>query len=150
MDTTGPTGDARREALQRQLVDLETALRLLKGKKNADARARAEYHRLQGEWARTKALLDPSFPRTTRRPATPVPELAGFSQAEAQLRETIEEYARLTLRADRISLQGRDLEQLLFTEERMKQQARALRLKNLQLELMLDRAIRRAKKTDKA
>ncbi len=68
------------------------------------------------------------------------PELAGYSQREARLWDTIDRYLRLSLEFDRGTLQGHELDELLFTEMRMRQQTRELGLSKRQLELMLAKA----------
>lgn len=72
-----------------------------------------------------------------------VPELKGFSEREAALQLAVEQCARLMLKADNGELQIDELDKLLHTETKIRKQARALGLTSRQLELMLERNIRR-------
>jgi len=62
-----------------------------------------------------------------------------FTRSEAQLRSAVDRYARLMRKADNGRLQGNELDQLLLTALRMRNEARELGLTNRQLELMLER-----------
>jgi len=71
------------------------------------------------------------------------PELKGFSEREAELQRSVDECARLMLKADSGELQITELDRLLFAENSIRKQARELGLSSRQLELMLERKIRR-------
>ncbi len=72
-----------------------------------------------------------------------VPELKGFSEREADLQLAVEQCARLMIKADNGELQIEELDELLHSETNIRKKARALGLSSRQLELMLERKIRR-------
>lgn len=69
------------------------------------------------------------------------PELNGYSEREAQLRRTIDRYAHLMFKEDKGMLRGNELDVLLLTGVRMREQARELGLAKRQLELMLEKTV---------
>lgn len=68
------------------------------------------------------------------------PELTGYSEREARLKQTIDQYVRLSIKSDGDALEHHELDELLVAEMSMKRQARALGLSHRQLELMVARA----------
>lgn len=71
------------------------------------------------------------------------PELKGYSKREAQLQIAIDRCARLMIKADRGELQLQELDELLLTEISMRNKSRELGLSARQLQLMLEKTIRR-------
>ena len=71
------------------------------------------------------------------------PELKGYSRHEMQLQIAIDRCARLMLKADREQLHLGELDELLLAEISMRNKSRELGLSKRQLELMLDKSMRR-------
>jgi hypothetical protein len=72
-----------------------------------------------------------------------VPELQGYSKRDAQLQIAIDRCARLMIKADRGKLQLQELDELLLSEISMRNKSRELGLSPRQVQLMLEKTIRR-------